>query len=77
MTPLHWSSRFGHLETCRLLVDSRADVTARTMCRSPSRASQSFSHSLRCSCGTTPLKLAIVHNKADVVAYLRGIGAPE
>ena len=41
------------------------------MCRSPSRASQSFSHSLRCRDGSTPLKVAINCNKADVVAYLR------
>jgi hypothetical protein len=35
-TPLHLSAWFGHLEICRLLVESKADVAARAMCFSPS-----------------------------------------
>ncbi len=31
-TPLHLSASFGHLEVTQLLVDSRADVAARTRC---------------------------------------------
>ena len=34
-TPLHWSAFYGHLEVCRLLVESKADVTARERCFSP------------------------------------------
>ena len=43
----------------------------------PLARSQYSTHSLRCSLGNTALKNAINHNKADVVAYLRSIGAPE
>ncbi len=42
----------------------------------PLARSQYSTHSLRCSDGTA-LKNAIDRNKADVVAYLRSIGAPE
>ena len=34
-TPLHQSAREGHLEVTRLLVESKADVAARTRCFSP------------------------------------------
>jgi hypothetical protein len=43
----------------------------------PLARSQSSAHSLRCSDGLTALKHAIVRKKADVIAYLRSIGAPE
>ncbi len=43
----------------------------------PLARSQSSAHSLRCSDGYTALKIAIKYNKADVVAYLRSIGALE
>jgi hypothetical protein len=34
-TPLHWSAASGRLEVVRLLVESKADVAARTRCFSP------------------------------------------
>ncbi len=34
-TPLHWSAEESHLEVCRLLVESKADVAARTRCFNP------------------------------------------
>ena len=34
-TPLHWSAHCGHLEVCRLLVESKADVAAMDKCFSP------------------------------------------
>jgi hypothetical protein len=43
----------------------------------PSPLSPSFTHYLPCSWGHTALKYAIMGNKADVIAYLRSIGAPE
>ena len=43
----------------------------------PLARSQYSTHSLRCSFGWTALKIAINYYKADVVAYLRSIGAPE
>ena len=43
----------------------------------PLARSQYSTHSLRCSNGKTALKYAIDNNEADVVAYLRSIGAPE
>ena len=43
----------------------------------PLARSQYSTHSLRCSNGYTALKCAILENKADVIAYLRSIGAPE
>ena len=43
----------------------------------PLARSQYSTHFLRCSYGKTALKSAIKRNKADVVAYLRSIGAPE
>jgi hypothetical protein len=43
----------------------------------PSTLSPSFTHYLPCSKDKTALKLAIECNEADVVAYLRSIGAPE
>ena len=43
----------------------------------PSPLSPSFTHYLPCSIGSTALKYAITFNKADVIAYLRSIGAPK
>ncbi len=77
-TPLMYSAIFGHLETCRLLVASKADVAARSRCRSPWRARNlPLTHSLRCSEGHTALQYAINNKRADVAAYLRSIGAPQ
>jgi hypothetical protein len=43
----------------------------------PFPLSPHFTHYLPCSWGETALKLAIYFNQAEVVAYLRSIGAPE
>jgi hypothetical protein len=81
-TPLHRSAAHGHLEVCRLLVESKADVAARNRCFSPPALSPSFTHYLPCSGGDTALSWAIYYKKvnnyeADVPAYLRSIGAPQ
>ena len=76
-TPLIYSSAFGNPDVCRLLVDHKADVAARNRYRNPRAPFSSRSHALRCSSGRTALKCAIDNNEADVVAYLRSIGAPE
>jgi hypothetical protein len=34
-TPLHYSAMYGHLEVARLLVESKADVAARSRCFRP------------------------------------------
>ena len=82
--PLHYSSsHFGHVDASRFLVECKADVAARDRC-SPLAVAllvqrllfPPLSHSLRCSSGRTPLKIAIDNNNSDVVAYLRSIGAP-
>ncbi len=69
ITPLHHSAYHGHLETCRLLVESNADTTFR---RSYVRQGPKDVRARH-----TPLQLAMQRNKADVVAYMRSIGAPE
>ena len=79
-TPLSRSASLGHLEICRLLVSSKADLAARDRCgrcQRCSRFSLNQSHPLACSSGKTALKWAMDQNKSDVVAFLRGIGAPE
>jgi hypothetical protein len=43
----------------------------------PLARSQSSTHSLRCSDGSTALKWAINQNRTDVIALLRSIGAPQ
>jgi len=43
----------------------------------PSPLSPSFTHYLPCSNGWTALTWAIHYKKADVIAYLRSISAPE
>jgi hypothetical protein len=43
----------------------------------PSPLSPSFTHYLPCSYGNTALNYAIRLNQADIIAYLRSIGAPE
>ena len=79
-TPLIRSAYYGHLEICRLLISSKADLAARDRCgrcQRCSRFSLNQSHPLACSRGNTALKCAMNENKSDVVAFLRGIGAPE
>ncbi len=76
-TPLHWFAREGHVEFCRLLVESKADVAARDRCFSPPPSHHlSLTYYLPCSASRTALKLAIEFDEADVAAYLRSIGAP-
>jgi ankyrin repeat protein len=79
-TALHWAANNGHLDSCRLLVEARADLSPRDRCCSRLRARSlccRTPHTQRCSLGKTALKLAIERNKADVVAFLRSVGAPE
>jgi ankyrin repeat protein len=79
-TALMNSARKGHLEVCKLLVSSKADLAARNRCgrcQRCSRFSLNQSHPLACSSGDTALKWAMDNNKSDVVAFLRGIGAPQ
>jgi hypothetical protein len=46
-TPLHWSAREGHLEISRLLVESKANVAAMSMCFSPPPPSHHRSLTIR------------------------------
>jgi hypothetical protein len=67
------------VEVCQFLVACKADVTSKDRYRRLLSAAllRSQTHTLRCSSGRTPLKLAIDYNKSDVIAYLRSVGAPE
>jgi ankyrin repeat protein len=79
-TALHWAAINGHLDSCRLLVEARADLSLRSRCCSRLRARslcRRAPHTQRCSNGKTALKCAIEQKKADVVAFLRSVGAPE
>jgi ankyrin repeat protein len=79
-TALHCVACNGRLDSCRLLVVARADLSLRNRCCSRLRARSlccRTPHTQRCSNGKTALKLAIQENKADVVAFLRSVGAPE
>ena len=79
-TPLHWSAANGRLETCKVLVSSKADLAARDRCgrcRCCSRFSLNQSHPLACSRGRTALKRAMDEKKSDVVSFLRSVGAPQ
>jgi ankyrin repeat protein len=79
-TALILSAYHGRLEVCKLLVSSKADLAARARCgrcQRCSRFSLNQSHPLACSDGWTALKYAMDNNKSDVVAFLRGIGAPQ
>jgi ankyrin repeat protein len=79
-TALMYSAIGGHLEICKQLVSSKADLAARGWCgrcQRCSRFSLNQSHPLACSQGNTALKWAMGENKSDVVAFLRGIGAPQ
>ena len=79
-TALHFAAYHGNLDSCRLLVEARADLSLRSRCCSRLRARslcRRTPHTQRCSYGETALKLAISHKKADVVAFLRSVGAPE
>jgi ankyrin repeat protein len=77
---LHYAALNGHLDSCRLLVEARADLSLRNWCCSRLRARSlccRTPHTQRCSDGDTALKRAISQKKADVVAFLRSVGAPE
>jgi ankyrin repeat protein len=79
-TALHSAAYNGNLDLCRLLVEARADLSLRNWCCSRLHARSlchRTPHTQRCSGGKTALKLAIERNKADVVAFLRSVGAPE
>jgi ankyrin repeat protein len=79
-TALMYSAIYGRLETCKLLVSSKADLAARDRsgcCQRCSRFSLNQSHPLAFSNGNTSLKWAMEQNQSDVVAFLRGIGAPQ
>ncbi len=78
ITPLHHSAYHGHLETCRLLVESNADITFRRS-HGPDVAPPAvyYSRTKDMRALHTALQLAMRQNKADVVAYMRSIGAPE
>ena len=61
------------------MVSQKANVAARNGCDAmlpAARAGDALARSRACRDGTA-LKNAIKYNKADVVAYLRSIGAPE
>ena len=80
-TPLHEHAENGHLETCRLLIDSKADAAATTWyftlgphARLPLRC---LPHILHCSDGKTALRCAIEHRQDSIEAFLRSLGAPE
>jgi hypothetical protein len=80
MTALMFSAANGRLEVCKLLVSSKADLAARDRCcrcQRCSRFSLNQSHPLACRSGDTALKWAMDRNESDVVAFLRGIGAPQ
>ena len=80
MTALMISAGNGHVEVAKLLVSSKADLAARHRCgrcQCCSRFSLNQSHPLACSDGSTALKWAMDFNKSDVVAFLRGVGAPQ
>jgi ankyrin repeat protein len=79
-TALHYAAYDGNLDSCRLLVEARADLSLRDRCCSRLRARslcRRTPHTQRCRDGKTALKWAIERNKADVVAFLRSVGAPE
>jgi ankyrin repeat protein len=79
-TALMNSAAGGRLEVCKLLVSLKADLAARHRCGRCQRCSRFLlnqSHPLACSSGKTALKHAMDRNQSDVVAFLRGIGAPQ
>jgi ankyrin repeat protein len=79
-TALLYAAYWGHPDLCRLLVEARADLSLRNRCCSRLRARSlccRTPHTQRCSDGKTALKCAIEQKKADVVAFLRSVGAPE
>jgi ankyrin repeat protein len=91
-TPLIYSALHCHLEICQLLLQSGADVNAKDFRQGTSLIYSSHHGHLeicralvdskadaaaRDGDGNTALKCAIDQNKADVVAYLRSIGATE
>ena len=79
-TALHRAALNGNLDSCRLLVEARADLSLRSRCCSRLRARSlccRTPHTQRCRNGKTALKYAIEQKKADVVAFLRSVGAPE
>jgi hypothetical protein len=76
--PLHLCAlQHGRLEVCRLLLISKADVAARTRCRSFLRAHALSSHPPHpphCSDGRTALNIAIKNRRCDImIALFRSI----
>jgi ankyrin repeat protein len=79
-TALHYAAMNGHLDSCRLLVEARADLSLRGRCCSRLRTRSLFRrapHIQHCRDGETALKRAIERRNANVVAFLRSVGAPE
>ena len=76
-TPLHNASTQGHTDVCEYLVASKADAAATDRCVRCRTLHTPSTHLLPYSSGDTPLKVAVREQNGGVVAYLRGIGAPE
>lgn len=78
-TPLHCSALGGHVEVCRLLLQSKADASARSRCDLITLVHCSmFSNDLlRFSDGRTALDFATDSNHVDVIAYLSSIEPPQ
>jgi ankyrin repeat protein len=92
-TPLHDAAKHGNVDACKALLSANADSAARGGCAvtiTPPAAA--WGHHLRHNLGNivhywisitahrendTPLKYAIANSNADVVAFLRSVGAPE
>jgi ankyrin repeat protein len=78
-TALHHAVRLniGSVNTCRLLVESKADVAAIQRYITIPHVFFLFAQSVRCSDGKTALKVAIDLNRSEVVAFLRTVNAPD
>ena len=80
-----YSAAEGHVDICRLLVSAGANTRERR-CDNAARSCGTFfarsspsTYAALCRDGNpqlTALRIAIMHSKSDVVAYLRSVGAP-